>query len=277
MSRKKREDIFHIFYRATRDLFPKDVRQDIHDLYVFIHTIQDYAHEKPPAREKYLTLKKNTLDALDRRKTDSKIAREFAAVAIKYKFAPEWLDLFFSQLEKDMEGIPCATRQDTEEYLKGNAEVPGRMMARILDFPYVAVAYARYLARVMRFASLIRDAASDAQRGLLRLPQEELHAMGLSSLTKEEAYAHPREFAEFMRKQIALYKKTDTRVRAGLVFMPYSSRVAVATVADMYSWTMKKIEEDPFVIFLRRLEPSPARIFFRAVWNAAAYMKRQIK
>jgi phytoene synthase len=85
--------------------------------------------------------------------------------------------------------------------------------------------------------------------------------------TRDWAQAHPAKWTRFLEGHLTRYAGWQAEAEAGYSFIPWRPRVAVRTAADMYNWTARQIEADPFVIFERKVKPAKKRILFQALWN----------
>ena len=145
-------------------------------------------------------------------------------------------------------------------------------MARIMRLPEAAHGAAQRLGRAMQFINFIRDAAEDTAMGRRYLP---LERDGVRLLdvpddwlpTRDWAQANPGQWTSFLKGHLTRYAGWQAEAEAGYSFIPWRPRVAVRTAADMYNWTARQIEADPFVIFERKVKPAKKRILFQALWN----------
>ncbi|HOO21473.1 MAG TPA: squalene/phytoene synthase family protein, partial [Kiritimatiellia bacterium] len=135
-----------------------------------------------------------------------------------------------------------------------------------------ALPAARMLGRAMQFINFIRDAAEDAAMGRRYLPLEREGTRLLDESadwlpSREWARANPGKWTAFLQGHLARYEAWQAEAEAGYRYLPRRPRTAVRTAGDMYNWTAKQIEADPFVVFERKVKPRKARIVLRALWN----------
>ena len=52
----------------------------------------------------------------------------------------------------------------------------------------------------------------------------------------------------------------DEESRKGFKHIPYKCRVPIKTAANMYRWTAKKIENNPMIVFDRKVKPTKFKI-----------------
>ena len=94
-------------------------------------------------------------------------------------------------------------------------------------------------------------------------------ARGSERASPRIALLTPGRFNQSYPEQahLARYAAWQAEAEAGYHFMPRRARMAVRTAGDMYNWTARRIEADPFVVFERKVKPKKARIVWQALWN----------
>ena len=138
-------------------------------------------------------------------------------------------------------------------------------MCRILGLDGEAYPYARLQGRAMQYINFIRDIDEDHTiLGRTYLPLEE---SGLDSLSRSEVSSRRREFAEFVRTQIARYASWQREAEEGYRYIPKRYRIPIKTAADMYSWTARRIDRDPLLVFDQKLKPRKSRVLLKALTN----------
>jgi 15-cis-phytoene synthase len=145
--------------------------------------------------------------------------------------------------------------------------VIGLFMARIMDLPEAALPYARLLGRAMQYINFIRDIDEDLHLGRRYLP---LGPSGLSSLDADYSLAHPDEYRTFIDFHLGLYKGWQKEAEKGFAMIPRRYRIPIRTASDMYRWTAYRIQNDPWVVFRRKVKPGKSRIVLQALGNALA-------
>jgi phytoene synthase len=149
---------------------------------------------------------------------------------------------------------------DAMAYMYGSAEVIGLMMARIMGLSDDASGYARLLGRAMQYINFLRDIREDLSFGRSYLPADEMREVGLASLAQEDARSRPDVFRAFIRKQIARYRDWQAEAEKGYALIPRRCRIPIRTAADMYEWTARRIEADPFIVYRGPVKPSRGQI-----------------
>ena len=158
-------------------------------------------------------------------------------------------------VKKDYENLG-----ETLRYIYGSAEVIGLMMVRIMDLDGKALSPARLLGRAMQYINFIRDIREDLELGRTYLPRDELKEAGLASLEEAEAQRSPEGFRAFVRAQIRRFVQWQAEAEYGYGLIPRRLLIPIRTAADMYKWTARTIEADPFVVYREKVMPSRSRI-----------------
>ncbi len=118
----------------------------------------------------------------------------------------------------------------------------------------------------MQYANFIRDIDEDRQLGRRYLPSVE-PGIRVEALTPSVAAEDPRRWWAFVQYHVDLYRQWAEEAAKGLKHMPWRARVAVRTAHDTYSWTARKIERDPTLVFRTQLKPAPWQVVLQGVWN----------
>ncbi len=262
------------YYFSSR-FFPKGVRSDVLKLYSFVRVVDDFVDKTPPDIESFKSIVRRWQHTKKEKDfgrfvpADESIGERVLAnlcyLIHRYSLDPAWVDDFLKSMAMDIRGKKYPTIRDTVDYIYGSAEVVGLMMAKTLQLPNAATHYAKIQGRAMQFINMIRDIPEDDNLGRCYFPQNELKKFGLSSLSETAALKNPEAFKQFIRFQIKRYRAWQDEANKGFEFIPRKLRVAIRTSVDMYDWTAKKIEKDPFIIFERKVKPKKSRVIRRAM------------
>lgn len=278
MANKVERDIFkagsNTYYFSSK-LFPKGIRDDVFKLYSFVRIVDDYVDMTPSDIEsfKYIvrrwtSLKKaadfgrfKPLDA----SLPERILGNICYVVHRFECDPEWIDSFLQSMAMDIRGKNYQTIQETMEYMYGSAEVVGLLMAKVLRLPNASMHFAKMQGRAFQFVNFLRDVSEDLELNRSYFPNSELKKFGLERLDETAALKNPEAFKKFIRFQIKRYRAWQDEASKGFQFIPRRLRVSIRTSVDIYSWTAKKIDKDPFIIFEKKVQPKKAKIVRRTV------------
>lgn len=248
--------------------FPAEVRRDVFALYGFVRVADNYVDAVPQDAEGFLGFRERYRRAVGGEESSDPIIAAFVELSRRKAFEAAWTDAFLESMAMDL--AESGRRQydrleDTLRYIYGSAEVIGLFMARIMGLPPEADFSAGRLGRAMQYINFIRDMDEDRRLGRRYLP---LGGSGLQSLEPAHVREHPGQFRAFLDQQLALYRGWQREAEEGYRFLPRRYRIPIKTAADMYNWTARQIERQPFVVFERKVKPSRGRILLRVLGNA---------
>ena len=140
-------------------------------------------------------------------------------------------------------------------------------MARILDLETESYFAAENLGKAFQYINFIRDIAEDFTLNRNYFPVEEMQKFDLNSLEQDEVKAQTENFEKFIKLQLQHYYHWQTLAETGFKFIPKRYRIAIETASEMYKWTAKTIEKDPFVVFRRKIKPGKSQILLAGIKN----------
>ena len=254
------------YYNSTK-LFQKEIRKDVTTLYSFVRIADNYVDAVPQDIEGFTNFKNTYYDALNGKKTDNLVIRNFIELSQRMNIEQKWVDSFLESMEMDTVKSEYNNLEELNKYLYGSSEVIGLMMNRVMNLDERADESARYLGKAMQFINFIRDIDEDLDLNRTYFPKDTLSKFGLSGLTRGEARRKPKQFEAFIKSQIALYFKWQKKAEAGFEYIPKRMRVAVITASDMYAWTAMRINNDPFVVYSAQIKPTKYRVLLSGLKN----------
>jgi phytoene synthase len=173
-------------------------------------------------------------------------------------------------MEQDLRKSTYLTMSETEEYMRGSAEVVGLMMARIMSLPDASLPYAGTLGRAYQYLNFVRDVREDLDLHRVYIPQEEILAAGLPDLSYESALRHPDAFGRLILTQLEYYKRWRREGAQGYRFIPKRNLAAIKTASDIFDYTAREIEKQPCVVLRRKVKPTKARVMATGLRNLIA-------
>lgn len=266
--------IYSIFKKGSKTyyystiFFPKRVKSDVFILYSFLRKADDYVDQIPQDTESFYQFCDRYYQAKDGIKTGDIVADSFVELKERKNFDDNWVDAFLTSMAMD---ITKSTYKDMDElntYLYGSSEVVGLFMARIMDLSEESFYAARHLGRAMQYINFIRDIAEDIELGRTYFPQNDLREFNLTSLEEKDVRVNPEGFKGFIHKQLKTYKLWQEKAEEGFRYIPYRYLIPIKTASDMYNWTARQIEEDPFVVYKRKIKPSSPKIVSNILTNS---------
>jgi 15-cis-phytoene synthase len=274
------QDIFRrgstTYYWASK-FFPKNVRDDVFDLYSFVRLADDYVDQVPADSDGFYHLRRLWMEAnqnmiFSTKKSpddspDERVVKNIVRLVDNRRIKRQWVDLFLDTMQSDLVFRPKNTIENSLKYTSGSAETVGLMMAKVMDLPNQASEAARMQGRAMQWLNFIRDIEEDNRLGRLYFPREDLKRFKLKDLSQKTAEAQPEEFINFIHFQIERYKLWQQEAAAGYKFIPKKLLTPIKTAAEMHSWTADQIAKDPLIVFQKKIKPSKLRICSKILTN----------
>jgi len=252
------------FFYSTL-FFPRIAKKEVTVLYAFVRVVDDYVDSTPADSLGFKSFKDKYESSILGIKANNPIIDDFVILQKKYNFDQIWINAFFSAMESDLSLQFCKNFGDTEKYMYGSAEVIGLMMCKILNIPHEAYPYARKLGQAFQYINFIRDIYEDEKLGRLYLPEEHVLKSGIHKLSMETTKANKISFTNFLRKEIRYFYVLVDEAQIGFKFIPTRYRIPIMIATNLYIYTAKVIELNPFVVYQEKVKPDKSRIFFEAL------------
>jgi len=252
-------------YFTSSIFFPPAVKADVFALYGFVRVADNFVDRVPQDAEGFTAFRRLYERALAGEETADPIIGPMVRLMRRKSFDHAWVDAFLDAMAADLSKKSYDSLEETLGYVYGSAEVIGLFMARILDLPEEALPSARLLGRSMQYINFIRDINEDIRLGRRYLP---LAPTGLSTLSQEHAARHPESFRAFISHHLGLYSGWQSEAEKGFGMIPRRYRLPIKTASDMYNWTARQIQRNPFVVFERQVKPRKTRIVLQALVNS---------
>lgn len=256
-------------YYNSSIFFPRAVKEDVFKLYAFLRIADDLVDQIPQDATGFYSFRTAYETALHSGQPSGDLVIDgFVELAGRKGFDPRWAKAFLDSMELDLKKTTFATLDETLLYTYGSAEVIGLFMSRIIGLPEAIFPNARMLGRAMQYINFIRDITEDLQLGRTYLPLEN---SGLSSLDFEYVSAHRSEFESFIRSQLALYYEWHREAGPFFARLKTGFRIPIRTATDMYLWTARQIERNPFIVYQKKVKPGRFQIFGAAISNGLGF------
>lgn len=271
---KINKTIYTIFKKGSKTyfystiFFPKKVKRDVFTLYSFLRKADDYVDSIPQDSDGFYAFKDRYHDSKNGSVTGDVVIDSFKELSTRKNFEDEWVDAFLNSMEMDIYKSTYQNLEELETYLYGSSEVVGLFMAKIMDLPPESFQAARHLGKAMQYINFIRDISEDIELGRVYFPQEDLEDFGLKNLEEQNTRPNEKNFKEFIKKQLETYKIWQMEAEKGFGYIPYRYLISIKTASDMYNWTAREIENDPFVVYRRKVKPSTSKVVFNVFSNS---------
>lgn len=217
-------------------LLPRDVRDDVHLLYLVLRTLDDLVdHAMPDADERL-----GAVEAwADGARPCSPETRVLYALDLRYGLPREAVRDFCAGMRDDLAGHRPQTEEELDRYCYRVAGTVGLLMCALLGTagdPERARATAVALGIAMQRTNILRDLDEDARAGRRYVPAEAVSRFGTPA---------PGRRAALLRDQIS---RADAYYDQGLSGLSHlrRGRRAVAAAAAMYREILRQIERDGY-------------------------------
>jgi len=254
------------FYSTV--FFPQKVKEDVFVLYSFLRKADDYVDAIPQDVEGFYNFRERYYNAIDGATTGDIVVDSFVKLLNRKKFEKSWVESFLNSMEMDITRSGYETMDDLLVYLFGSSEVVGLFMAKIMDLSPESYGNARYLGRAMQYINFIRDISEDIELGRTYFPQKDLELFNLESLNEDYIRKRPEEFKGFIRKQLNTYYSWQEKAEEGFSYIPFRYLIPIKTASDLYKWTGSKINNNPLIVYKRKVKPSIPNILSKVVFNS---------
>lgn len=252
-------------YFSSSVFFPSHIRSEVATLYAFVRVADDFVDSQPQDEEGFEEFYASYKRALVEPVGDE-VVDDFVSLMRLRGFTQAWVESFFDAMRSDFDVVDYQTYDELLGYVYGSAEVVGLMMARIMQLPSEADEAARLLGRCMQLINFVRDVKEDNALGRMYLPAS--WRGELADLSESSARSNPEVFAACLARGIAEYRSCLSEAQEGFSFIPRRCLIPIRTASQMYSWTARRIEEDPLVVFSCKVKPSKLRVFVAGLRNA---------
>lgn len=254
-------------YFYSTIFFPERAKEDVFKLYSFVRKADDLVDSIPQQTQEFYEFKERYHEALKGDITGDVVIDSFVEVSRRKNFETEWADAFLNSMEMDITKSTYKNLDELMVYLYGSSEVIGLFMARILDLHEYSFTAARNLGRAMQFINFIRDISEDLVLGRVYFSQEDLEDFKLPSLELKDTKERPKEFKGFIQKQLDTYFEWQRKAEEGFAYIPKRYLIPIKTASDMYNWTGRTINKDPFIVYKKKVKPSISRIVSTIAYN----------
>jgi phytoene synthase len=191
--------------------------------------------------------------------------RALSASIQRFKIPRQPFEDLISGLEMDLNGTTYETTEDLERYCYRVASTIGLISIEIFGYRDLrAREYAVKLGLALQVVNILRDVQSDAYRGRIYLPREDLERFGVRPEDlRAGAYTGP--FKELMRFECDRARRYFGIARQLLPPGDRRSLVAAEIMAAIYWRILARIQERGYNVFGDRVRISRARKFWTAL------------
>jgi 15-cis-phytoene synthase len=166
-------------------LLPRAKRDGMSALYAFCREVDDIADDEArPVVERRTELaawREDIARACEGRDARFGVIRELTPFIEQYRLPFDHFDEIMRGVEMDLDIKRYESTADLEHYCYRVASVVGLLSIEIFGYTQPACRdYAVYLGKALQLTNILRDVRTDAERGRIYLPLEELRRFGVS-------------------------------------------------------------------------------------------------
>lgn len=244
-------------------LLPRDERLAMHSVYAFCRYADDIIDEDEevdaPVPELRVARKRERLNRLRmevercyRGESRHPILLPLAAVVKRFHIPKQYFLTLLDGMEMDLVRNRYRTFDDLREYCYSVASVVGLICIEIFGYKYEETKeYAVNLGIALQLTNILRDVRSDAARGRIYLPLEDLAMFGY---TEADLLANRYDlpFIELMRYETRRAREYYGKARAALRPDERKTMFAAEIMDAIYYRMLEKIELNEFNVFARK-------------------------
>ncbi|MGH7976235.1 MAG: presqualene diphosphate synthase HpnD [Limisphaerales bacterium] len=253
-------------------LLPRQKRDAMSALYAFCREVDDVADDETvPAENRRAQLAEWRADvkrACENQSPQFPVNQELQPVIQKFHLPFELFDDLLKGCEMDLDKNRYENFEALEKYCYHVASVVGLLSIEIFGYQNPATRnYAIYLGKALQLTNILRDVKTDAERGRIYLPLDQLKKFGvneneiLNSKYSENFRALAAEIADHAKQFYAFARKT-------LPAEDRNSMIAAELMGSVYWQLLQKLEHNQFNVFganpIRIRRPQKLLLIFRS-------------
>jgi phytoene synthase len=234
-------------------LLPRPKRDAMSALYAFCREVDDVADEESVPTEKRRTQlaewREDIRRACENGSPQFPVNREMQPVIRQFRLPFALFDELIKGCEMDLEIKRYENFADLELYCHRVASVVGLLSIEIFGYQNPACRdYAVHLGKALQLTNILRDVRTDAGRGRIYLPLDELKKFGVSEaeiLDSKYSENYQALAMSIARRAMNFYK----HARQTLPPEDRKSMVAAELMGSVYWQLLKKLEANQFNVF----------------------------
>ena len=241
-------------------LLPRPKREGMAALYAFCRQVDDVVDEESrPVAERRAQLaawREDIRLACAGGAPQLRVNQELLPVIQRHQLPFALFDELLRGVEMDLDIRRYATYSELEQYCYRVASVVGLLSIEVFGYRNPACRdYAVHLGRALQFTNILRDVRSDAERGRIYLPGEELERCGVSPEEVLRFQYSPRFRA--LAERVAERARGDYhQARLALPAEDRRSMIAAELMGAVYWQLLRRLEARQFDVF----GPHPIRV-----------------
>jgi phytoene synthase len=274
-------DVSRSLTRASRSNFyyaflflPRAQRQALYSVYAFCRITDDLVDETaapagvmPGGTSPIDRLKawRAELDACFRGEPSHPVTVRLAETILAFRIPHGYFEELLDGVEMDLTKSRYATFAELQQYCHRVAGVVGLMCIQIFGYRHPDTrCYAERLGTAFQLTNILRDLGTDADRGRIYLPQEDLERFGVAEADLLNRRKSPA-FDALMRFEVGRARHSYAAAEAALPPEDRPNMLAAEIMGTIYARILDRIEAADYDVFSRRIRLTDAH----RLWLAA--------
>jgi phytoene synthase len=232
---------------------PREKREGMAALYAFCREVDDVADDESlPATERRDLLaswRREVRTACDGGTPNNPVVAELKQVIVRHRLPYTLFDELLQGVEMDLDIKRYQTYDDLEQYCYRVASVVGLLSIEIFGYRNSACReYAVYLGKALQLTNILRDVATDAERGRIYLPLNELlrFKVAQDEILRGEYSERFRQLATSVAQHARCFY---LRAQEALPDEDRRSMATAELMQSVYSRLLEKLEKQGFNVF----------------------------
>ena len=270
-------DVSRALTKASRSNFsyaflflPKPKRDALYGVYAFCRVTDDLVDEAStagagpalsaplPGATPIDRLKawREELDACYRGQATHPVTQRLSEILRTFRIPRRCFEELLNGAEMDLIKNRYATFAELQQYCYRVAGVVGLMCIEIFGYSQPATRlYAEHLGTAFQLTNILRDLATDGERGRIYLPQEDLERFGYPEADLLGRRRTPA-FSELMRFEVGRARQFYAAARETLPPEDRGTMLAAEVMGAIYARILDRIETANYDVFSRRIRLS---------------------
>ena len=242
-------------------LLPRPKREAIYAIYALSRAVDDAVDEAPGPEEARARLDewRREIGCLAAGRARHPVALAVALAMRRYPIPMDAIEALLEGARMDIDRSRYATFDELRGYCERVASAIGRMCIEIFGYTSPSTRdYARDLGIALQLTNILRDLGSDARRGRLYLPEEDLGRFSVPESEILEGRRTDRVLA-LLRFEADRARSYYGSASAALVPADRRSLLAAEVMHRIYRRLLETIERSSFDVFSHRISLSRTR------------------
>ncbi len=246
ITRRSKSNFYYSFF-----FLPRHQREAIYSVYAFCRCIDDAVDQAPSAAAASEALKQ-WREQISRMPKDARghpVLRALSNTIHEFKIPKEYFEELISGVEMDLDHPRYETFESLRPYCHRVASVVGLICVEIFGYRETATReHAVHQGIAFQLTNIIRDVASDARRGRIYIPLEDLKQFGYTE-SELLTSTYNSAFVALMRFQCTRAREYYRKAQAYLTQTDRRSLLASEIMGEIYYRILIEIERSGYNVF----------------------------